>query len=162
MRKPSTDKRTAMHKQLEQVVIKKYASIWGHENTHKVIMTYARITSLTASLDEKGIKYSKDLKSAVKFSPLENAELHLMLEDFKKMVAEASLKRLHRINEDFDLIFMWLDDGYLLKNMQTFIVEYGYKLANFGKRKATFGYDPNYSISSSARPHYSRSSADED
>ena len=147
---------------LEEIVNQKYQAIWSHESMYKVINLYSRITGLTAALSEKGIKYDKDLKTAVKFSPLENPDLALGCSDFAKMLGEASLQRIRRINEDFDITLMWLNDGYCLRNLHGFIADYNYKLANFGKPKVTFGYDPNYAVSSSTRPHVSHSTRDDD
>lgn len=141
---------------LEQITINKYGSIWGHEKICELDKLYSRVTSLTIALDEKKISYGKDLKTAIKFSPFEFQELRLPPEKFKNMVAEISLQQLRHINEDFDIVFFFLDEGHTTRNLHSFIVDYQYKLANFGKPKPACGYDPNYAVSSSTA-HRSRS-----
>ena len=133
---------------LESIVANKYEVIWGHQNLSDIVKLYSRLAGLTAELDEKGIKYGKDLKTAVKFSPLEDPNLALPPKDFKQMIGEIGLAQLRRINEDFDITFFFVDEGHTIRNLRSFLSDYGYKLANFGKPRPKCGFDPNYATNS--------------
>ena len=132
------------HDELEAIVFKKYEGIWKHDGMHKIITAYCGIANLTTELDEKGIRYSNALRTAIKTSPLNSPELHFTPNEFRQIIHEANRPYLHHINEDFDTILMWLDNGYCLASLNAFIITYSYRLASFGKKKIAIGYDPGY------------------
>ena len=157
MKEQSHIKRIMERTQLEEIALRKYQDIWRHSSIPKIIEAYQQLSSISVSLEERGIKYSKDLKSALKFSPFEDPDLCLEPETFRKMLKKTDIRNVRRVNENFDLILMWLDDGFLLKAIREFIADYSYKLANFNKKGSKYGYDPEYHVTGQRNQYCTRS-----